>query len=63
MNHFVVIKKCFSDYDCKIHEVSLIIKHVSKLYKQLCKNGSSLLLQQFKFIHVITILFFFLFLP
>ena len=31
MKHFVVIKKCLSDYDCKIYEALLIKKHQAKL--------------------------------
>ena len=42
--HFLVIKKCSSDYDYKIHEALLIKKHQLKLNKQLYKNGSSFLL-------------------
>ena len=41
MHHFVVIKKCSSDYDRKIHESLLIKKHQPKLNKQLYENGSS----------------------
>ena len=44
MYHFVVIRSCLSDYDCKIHEASLIKKHQTKLNKQLYENGSSFLL-------------------
>ena len=48
MHHFVVIKKCLSDYDCKIYEAVLIKKkHETKLNKQLYENGSSFLLQPF----------------
>ena len=47
MHHFVVIKKCSSDYDYKIHEALLIKKHQPKLNKQPYKNGSSFLLQLF----------------
>ena len=50
MYHFVVIKKCSSDYDCKIHEALLIKKHQPKLNKQLYENGSSFLLQLFKLV-------------
>ena len=35
INYFAVIKKCLSDYDCKIHEVLLIKKYEPKLNKQL----------------------------
>ena len=31
IHHFSVIKKCSSDYDCKIHEALLIKKHQPKL--------------------------------
>ena len=43
MNHFAVIKKCLSDYDCKIHEALLIKKHQPKLIKQVHENSSSFL--------------------
>ena len=46
-HRFSVIKKCSSDYDCKIHEALLIKKHQPKLNKQLYENGSSFLLQLF----------------
>ena len=35
MHHFVVIKKCLSDYECKIYEALLIKKHQPKLNKHL----------------------------
>ena len=44
MYRFVVIKKCLSDYDCKIHEALLFKKHQPKLNKQQYENGSSFLL-------------------
>ena len=44
MYDFVVIKKCLSDYDCKIHEALLFKKHQPKLNKQRYENGSSFLL-------------------
>ena len=47
IHRFSVIKKCSSDYDCKIHEALLIKKHQLKLNKQLYENGSSFLLQLF----------------
>ena len=47
MHHFVVIKKCSSDYECKIYEALLIKKHQSKLNKQLYKSSLSFLLQLF----------------
>ena len=47
MHRFSVIKKCSSDYDCKIHEALLIKKHQPKLNKQLYENGLSFLLQLF----------------
>ena len=42
-----VIKKCSSDYNCKIYEALLIKKYQSKLNEQLHENGSSFLLQLF----------------
>ena len=39
MNRFAVIKKCLSDYDCKIHEALLIKKYQPKFNKQLYENG------------------------
>ena len=47
IHRFSVIKKCFSDYDCKIHEALLIKKPQPILNKQLYENGSSFLLQLF----------------
>ena len=47
IHRFSVIKKCSSDYDCKIHEALIIKKHQPKLNKQLYENGSSFLLQLF----------------
>ena len=47
IHRFSVIKKCSSDYDCKIHEALLIKKHQPKLNKQLYENGLSFLLQLF----------------
>ena len=47
IHRFSVIKKCSSDYDCKIHEALLIKKHQLKLNKELYENGSSFLLQLF----------------
>ena len=44
MHSFVVIKKCSSDYQCKIHEALEIKKDQTKLNKQLYENGSSFLL-------------------
>ena len=44
---FIVIRKCSSDYNCKIHEALIIKKHQPKLNKQLYENGSSFLLQLF----------------
>ena len=44
---FIVIKKCSSDYDCKIHEALIIKKQQPKLNKQLYENGSYFLLQLF----------------
>ena len=38
IHRFSVIKKCSSDYDCKIHEALLIKKHQPKLNKQLYEN-------------------------
>ena len=47
IHRFSVIKKCLSDYDCKIHEALLIKKRQPKLNKQLYENGSYFLLQLF----------------
>ena len=41
---FIVIKKCLSDYDCRIHEALIIKKHQPKLNKQSHENGSSFLI-------------------
>ena len=44
IHRFSVIKKCSSDYDCKIHEALLIKKHQPKFCleessdKSLCKE-------------------------
>ena len=43
----IVIKKCLSNYDCKIHKTLIIKKHQPKLNKQFYENGSSFLLQLF----------------
>ena len=61
IHHFNVIKKCLSNYDCKIYEALLIKIHQPKLYKQPYENGSSFLLQLFSFSHVICIIIFSLF--
>ena len=47
IHSFIVIKKCSSDYVCKIHEALLIKKHQPKLNKHLYENGSSFLLELF----------------
>ena len=47
IHRFSIIKKCSSDYDCKIHKALIIKKHQPKLNKQLYENGSSFLLQLF----------------
>ena len=46
-NHFVVIKKCISNYDYKIYKALLIKKHQLKINKRLYENSLSFLPQLF----------------
>ena len=38
MNHFVVVKKCLSNYNCKIHKALLIKKHNQNLINNCVKT-------------------------
>ena len=52
MHYFVTIKKCLSDYDCKIHEALLIKKYQPKLNINNCiKTVCLFYYNYFKFSH------------
>jgi len=48
LNSFVILKKCTSDFQAKIHEALLIKKHRPTLNSQLYAQGSSVLLNVYK---------------
>ena len=53
IHSFSVIKKCSSDYDCKIHEALIIKKHQPKLNKHCMKMARLSCCNSSNFSHVI----------